>query len=73
MILVYDVTNAESFEHVEEWLADVDRYAGDSSSRMMFGNKADLKDERQITNEEAVKKSEQVSGEWFEVCVMHAK
>jgi GTPase SAR1 family protein len=60
VILTYDVTNAESFEHIEEWLADVDRFAGDGIAKLLVGNKADLKDERQITSEEALKKAEQV-------------
>jgi len=59
VILTYDVTNAESFEHIEEWLSDVERFAESGIAKLLVGNKADLKDERQITFEEALKKAEQ--------------
>jgi len=61
VIMVYDVTNAESFEHVEEWLADVNQFAGDSITKLLVGNKCDKKDERAITFDEALKKSEQMT------------
>jgi Ras-related protein Rab-1A len=48
IIMVYDVTSAESFDHVEEWLSEVDRYANETTSKLLVGNKADLIEEKQV-------------------------
>jgi len=53
IILVYDVTNKESFDHVEEWLAEVDRYANESTLKLLVGNKADLVEQKEISEETA--------------------
>ena len=53
IIMVYDVTSSESFDHVEEWLSEVDRYASENTSKLLVGNKADLMDDKQVTQETA--------------------
>jgi len=53
IIMVYDVTSSESFDHVEEWLSEVDRYANENTSKLLVGNKADLIEEKQVTKEMA--------------------
>lgn len=53
IIMVYDVTSAESFDHVEEWLSEVDRYANENTSKLLVGNKADLVEEKQVSEETA--------------------
>jgi len=55
IIMVYDVTSAESFDHVEEWLSEVDRYANENTAKLLIGNKADLIDEKQVSEETAQK------------------
>lgn len=42
IIIVYDVTDADSFKNVRQWLQEIDRYAGDSVNRLLVGNKSDL-------------------------------
>jgi len=53
IIMVYDVTSSESFDHVEEWLSEVDRYANENTCKLLVGNKADLVDKREVTEEVA--------------------
>jgi len=53
IIMVYDVTSAESFDHVEEWLSEVDRYANENTAKLLVGNKADLIEEKQVSEETA--------------------
>lgn len=53
IIMVYDVTSSDSFEHVEEWLSEVDRYANENTAKLLVGNKADLIEEKQVTEETA--------------------
>ena len=44
IIMVYDVTKAESFNHCHEWLVEVNKYASDSTCKLLIGNKCDRKD-----------------------------
>ena len=51
IIVVYDVTDLESFNNVKQWLHEIDRYASDSVNKLLVGNKSDLVDKRKISAE----------------------
>jgi Ras-related protein Rab-1A len=51
--MVYDVSNPESFEHVEEWLIEVNRHASENTIKLLVGNKADLVSQKAVTEEQA--------------------
>lgn len=42
IIVVYDVTDRDSFDHVRQWMQEIERYAGENVSRLLVGNKNDL-------------------------------
>ena len=44
ILLVYDITNRESYEHAREWAERARRVAGDDVSMLLVGNKLDLAD-----------------------------
>lgn len=48
IIIVYDVTDEESFNSVKMWLQEIDRYATSSVLKLLVGNKSDLKDKRKV-------------------------
>jgi len=52
IIMVYDVTSMESFDHVEEWLNEVERHANESTSKLLVGNKSDRVTEREVSTQE---------------------
>jgi len=41
IIVVYDVTNRVSFDNVQRWLSEIDKYARESVNKLLVGNKAD--------------------------------
>ncbi|KAF3777864.1 Ras-related protein, partial [Nymphaea thermarum] len=48
IIIVYDVTEQESFNNVKQWLNEIDRYASDSVCKLLVGNKCDLVDNKVV-------------------------
>ncbi|EGA79075.1 Ypt1p [Saccharomyces cerevisiae Vin13] len=48
IIIVYDVTDQESFNGVKMWLQEIDRYATSTVLKLLVGNKCDLKDKRVV-------------------------
>ncbi|KAK9162038.1 hypothetical protein Syun_002940 [Stephania yunnanensis] len=53
IIIVYDVTEMESFNNVKQWLSEVDRYASDNVCKLLVGNKCDLVDQKVVDTEVA--------------------
>merc|ERR1711994_312969 len=60
IIMVYDVTIEESFEHVEKWLSEVDEYVSPNTSKLLLGNKIDLVDSIKVSEEDAKKLAERL-------------
>ncbi|AYV75487.1 MAG: GTP-binding protein YPTC1 [Terrestrivirus sp.] len=48
IIIVYDITNKESFDNVQTWLHEITRYSSETVCRLLIGNKSDLVDKRII-------------------------
>ena len=47
--MVYDITDRDSFEHVKNWMADVDKFAKEGVLRILVGNKCDLDSKRLVS------------------------
>lgn len=62
-MLVYDITNKESFESLGYWLSEVANFAPEDIKVMVVGNKCDLVEERVVTKEEATEWAAKVSAE----------
>lgn len=39
IIIVYDVTDLDSFQNVKQWLHEIDRYASENVNKLLVGNK----------------------------------
>lgn len=56
VIFVYDITQLESFKHIVKWKDDLYAKSGitneDNIPMIVFGNKVDLEDQRQVTKDE---------------------
>lgn len=51
ILVVYDVTNRETFDHVSKWLRQAEEGPCEDAVRFLVGNKVDLTD-RQVVSEE---------------------
>ncbi|CAD7970553.1 unnamed protein product [Amoebophrya sp. A25] len=58
-IFVYDATNRTSFEHVDQWMEQVQQHhdCGPSTMKILVGNKHDLKDRIQVPEAEGMAKA----------------
>ncbi|KIY50824.1 ras-domain-containing protein [Fistulina hepatica ATCC 64428] len=60
-IVVFDITNRQSFLSTSKWIDDVRSERGNDVIIVLVGNKADLSDKRQVTMEEATAKATSLS------------
>ena len=52
ILLLYDVTNKDSFKNLESWLIEIEKNAKEKVLKILIGNKCDLTDDREITSDE---------------------
>ena len=72
IIIVYDTTNRESFEHLDSWIAEVNKYASDKMVKVIVGNKSDKASDRLVTTEEGMKKAESLGLSFIETSAKDA-
>lgn len=60
-VVVYDITNRQSFMNTSKWVDDVRSERGNDVIIVLVGNKTDLNDKRQVTTEEAEQKSKELN------------
>lgn len=53
IIVMYDITDRDTFENIKLWLNEIDRYACKDVAKLLVGNKSDLESRRQVTYAEA--------------------
>ncbi|KAK6759147.1 hypothetical protein RB195_016392 [Necator americanus] len=53
IIVVYDITDQESFNNVKQWLQEIDRYACENVNKLLVGNKCDLTAKRAVETQAA--------------------
>jgi small GTP-binding protein len=72
IIVVFDVTKRETFISVVDWLHVIDDNFIDVSI-ILFGNKCDLEDKRQVTEEEAIKFAKEKNLTYLETSAKNIK
>ncbi|CAG8494710.1 13971_t:CDS:2 [Funneliformis mosseae] len=48
IIVVYDVTDQDTFTNVKQWLQEIDRYACEGVNKLLVGNKSDLANKKVV-------------------------
>jgi len=48
IIVVYDVTDQDTFANVKQWLSEIDRYASEGVNKLLVGNKSDLTNKKVV-------------------------
>lgn len=66
VLVVYDCTDKDSFDHVTHWIKDLNNHTNDNVSKILVGNKSDLVDERVIKFEDGKVLAESYNINFFE-------
>ena len=66
IILIYDVTNINTYENIKKWLNEIKEEISDKVSIILIGNKIDNENQRKITKEQGEKLANEVNIPFFE-------
>jgi small GTP-binding protein len=66
-IIVYDISDIESFEKLDYWIEQIKTNSQENIKMILFGNKCDLIDDRQIKKEEGEEYAKTKKIKFFEV------
>ena len=66
IIIVFDVTNKISFEHVKDWIDNINNFAKMNVIKILVGNKIDLNDLRVISFDDGKKVADFYSIKYYE-------
>ena len=70
--VVYDISKKDSFTNVDKWIGELKTHGDAEVCVLLVGNKCDLEEQRQVTTEEAAKKSEVYDIAFCETSAMQA-
>uniref|UniRef100_A0A6U3NLC3 Ras-related protein Rab-1A n=2 Tax=Ditylum brightwellii TaxID=49249 RepID=A0A6U3NLC3_9STRA len=73
IIMVYDVTSKDSFDHVNDWMKEVNRYASEGTCKLLVGNKSDRTADRVVTEEQAKEFADELGIAFLETSAKSAK
>ena len=65
-ILVFDLTDKDTFDLIQRWVEDINEYNKSNTSKILFGNKSDLLNERQVYKEDAEKLANDLGCKYIE-------
>ncbi|XP_065365567.1 ras-related protein Rab-21 [Calliphora vicina] len=65
-ILVYDITDQDSFQKVKNWVKELKRMLGSEIILAIAGNKIDLEEQRTVMEDDAMSYAESVGAHYFE-------
>jgi Ras-related protein Rab-1A len=71
--MVYDVTNVESFDHVHDWLKEVNRYAAEGTVKLLVGNKCDRTADQVVSCDQAKEFADELGIGYLETSAKSAK
>jgi len=66
VLLVFDVTEEDTFDNVRNWVRQIKNHAGENICKVLLANKADLTEERVIQSEQILELAADVNMQAFE-------
>jgi small GTP-binding protein len=66
IILVYDITDENSFKNVRIWMKQIDEFGNKKTCKILVGNKCDMEHNRKIATEDGQALAEELKLNFFE-------
>jgi len=71
-MIVYDITNKQSYDNVNKWYSEIKELGDKSINLMVCGNKCDLEENRIVKTEEALEKAQYLGVPIMETSAMNS-
>merc|ERR1711860_51670 len=72
IIIVYDVTDKESFNNVKYWVQEIEKYAANGVNKVLVGNKCDLSSKKVVSYDEAKELADSMNIQFLETSAKNA-
>ena len=72
IIVCYDCTEPSTFDNIDDWLTEVNRYANEKTCKILVGNKCDLESQRRISTERGQRKADDLGIPFLETSAKDA-
>jgi Ras-related protein Rab-1A len=72
IIIVFDITNLDSFDNIRQWLQEIQHYSNERVSKLLVGNKSDLDYKRQVSYETAKEYADSLGLDYIETSAKNA-
>lgn len=66
VVITYDITDKNTFDHVEFWAQQLDLHGDENVQRILVGNKSDLLEHRKVSTEEGEALARRFNMDFFE-------
>merc|ERR1712087_439287 len=66
VLLVYDITDEQSFLNIRNWMRNIEQHASTNVKKLLIGNKCDCGDERVISSQRAQDLADEYGIKFFE-------
>ena len=73
IILVYDITDLDSFNNLKDWLIEIEKNAPKNVNKILVGNKCDMDNKRKITIEQGREFALEWGMKFFEISAKDSK
>jgi len=65
-LLVYDVTDKDSFSNIRVWMRNIDQHANEAVVKVLLGNKMDMPEKKLVKYEEGAALAKEFDIQFFE-------
>ena len=72
IMLVYDITDKESFLNLNSWLIEIEKNAAKNVYKILVGNKCDLESSRKVTTQQGKEFADQYGMQFYETSAKNA-
>jgi Ras-related protein Rab-1A len=69
-MVLYDVTDRETFDNVKHWLEEIDTNSGPTVEKLLVGNKCDLASKRMVTFDQGKEFADSIGVKFIETSAL---